>query len=117
MNPRPMNLVSWCVNYHVYCSPGSRVLIRLQGRPLNIDPYAEPDSPVTDDFTSSSYSSESNDFGYASPFLYSDSPSAMTIPDPYSSVQYSPTPITRGKQSNRWNRTITRLTSFARRRF
>lgn len=62
--------------------------------------------------------SESNDFGYAFPFLYGDSPSAMTVPDPYDSIHYSPTPITRVKQQpTRWDRTITRLTTFARRRF
>ena len=94
---------------------GSCVLMNPKRRPLNIDPYAKPDSPAVDSFTSSS--SESNDFGYAFPFLYGDSPSAMTIPDPYDSIHYSPTPIRRVKQETRWDRTVTRLTSFARRRF
>jgi len=87
-------------------------------RPLDIDPYAEPDSPTTDSLMSSSCtSSEFNDLGYTSPFLYGDSPSAVTIPDPYGPVHYSPTPATHGKRSNRWDRTITRLTSLARRPF
>ena len=88
--------------------------MRLQDRPLNIDPYAEPDSPTIDSFTSRSSASVFNDFGYA--FLYGDSPSAMTIPDSHGSVLYSPTATTQTKQSNRWNRTLTRLTSFTRRR-
>lgn len=86
-------------------------------RPLNIDPYAKPDSPAVDSFMSTGRTSESNDFGYAFPFLYGDSPSAMTIPDPYDTIHYSPTPIVRVKQATRWDRTVTRLTSFARRRF
>ena len=86
----------------------------MQEGPLCIDPYAEPESPVADSITSSSSTSDS---GYAFPFLYGDSPSAMTIPDPYVSIHYSPTPVTREKRPNRWGRTITRLTSFARRRF
>ncbi|KAF9645388.1 hypothetical protein BDM02DRAFT_3189749 [Thelephora ganbajun] len=86
-------------------------------RPLSIDPYAKPDSPAIDSFTSSSCTSEFNDFGYAFPFLYDNSPSAMTILGPYDSIHYSPIPITRLKQPNRWDRTVTRLTSFARRRF
>jgi len=90
--------------------------MRLQDRPLNIDPYAEPDSPAIDGFTPRSSTSEFNDFGYAFPFLYGDSPSAMTIPDPHRSVHYSPTPTTQTKRPNHWNRTLTRLTSFARRR-
>lgn len=86
-------------------------------RPLSIDPYAKPDSPAVDSFVSSGCTTECNDFGYAFPFLYDDSQSAMTIPDPYDSIHYSPTPIVRVKRTNRWDRTVTRLTSFARRRF
>ena len=89
----------------------------MQRRPLNLDPYAKPDSPAVDSFTSISCTTEPNHFRYAFPFLYGDSPSAMTIPDPYDSIRYSPTPITRVKQQTRWDRTVTRLTSFARRRF
>jgi len=86
-------------------------------RPLNIDPYAKPDSPAVDSFVASSCTSESNDSGYAFPFLYGDSPSAMTIPDPYDSIHYSPKPITRVKQPTRWDRTVTRFASFARGHF
>ena len=94
------------------------MLTMLQHRPLNIDPYAKPDSPAAvDSFMSSSCTSESNDFGYAFPFLYGGSPSAMTVPDPHDTIHYSPTPITRVKRPTRWDRTVTRFASFARRRF
>jgi len=82
-------------------------------RPLSIDPCANPDIPAIDSFTSSSCTSEFNDFGYTYPF-YDDSSSAMTIPDPHATTHYSPYPLTQTKQPNRWDRTVTRLTSFAR---
>jgi len=83
-------------------------------RPLNIDPYAKPDSPAADSFASSSCTSECNGFGYVPPFWSGDSMSAMTIPDPHNTIYYSPYPIARAKQPNRWDRTFTRLSSFAR---
>jgi len=86
-------------------------------RSLNIDPYAKPDGPGIDSFTTSSCTSEYTDCGYAFPFLYGDSMSAMTIPDPNYTIHYSPSPVARQKQPNRWDRTVTRLTSFARTRF
>lgn len=99
-------------------SSGSCALMSSQDRPLCIDPHAKPDSSAIDSFTSSSScTSESDDLEYPFPFFYGDSPSAMAMPDPYTSIHYSPSPIGQVKQPTRWNRTITRLTSFARQRF
>jgi len=111
--PRRMN---WDRNSNVTYKPETDKFSFLN-RPLSIDPYAKPDSPSVDGFTSSSSTSESGDFGYAFPFLYGDSMSAMTIPDPHATIHYSPSPPTRAKQQNRWDRTVTRLTSLARLHF
>jgi len=110
--PRRMN---WDRNDNAANEPKTDEFGFLDG-PLNIDPYAKPDSPAVDSFMSSSGTSECDDFGYAFPFLYGDSSSAMTIPDPNNSIHYSPSPATRTKRPNRWDRTITRLTTLARRR-